>query len=175
MRCLGRTKESNWLKGCSRTTSFLFCWQHIWQPFIAIVALIVFGAAAAEFTGYSLRDIGTATRSQTLEDIDDENKTVSKEKKKSAPRIPLSKEKIEISIQLSNESKGFSEVYLNENKANLLPNSTPNNPRIFVTSDPQKVQIVKIVTNAGDTCILERIFDVSNIKNFPLRFTPDCQ
>jgi len=57
MKCLGRTKASNFRKRCTRETSFLLCWQHAWQPFAAIVAIVVFLAALAEFTGFSLRDM----------------------------------------------------------------------------------------------------------------------
>jgi hypothetical protein len=57
MKCIGRTKTSNFLCRCDRSTIFLFCWQHVWQPFILISALVVFGAGLAEFSGYSLRDI----------------------------------------------------------------------------------------------------------------------
>jgi len=57
MKCLGRTKASNFCKRCTRETSFLLCWQHAWQPFATIVAIVVFLAAIAEFSGYSLRDM----------------------------------------------------------------------------------------------------------------------
>jgi len=57
MQCLGRTKASNFRKRCSRETSFLLCWQHAWQPLAAVVAIVVFSAALAEFTGFSLRDL----------------------------------------------------------------------------------------------------------------------
>ncbi len=56
MKCLGRTKVSNFRKRCTRETSFLLCWQHAWQPLAAIVAIVLFFAALAEFTGFSLRD-----------------------------------------------------------------------------------------------------------------------
>lgn len=61
MQCLGRTKTSNFRKRCTRETSFLLCWQHAWQPFAAIVAVVVFFAALAELTGFSLRDLYTKT------------------------------------------------------------------------------------------------------------------
>lgn len=57
MKCLGLTKASNFRKRCTRETSFLLCWQHAWQPFAAVVAIVVFLSALAEFTGFSLRDM----------------------------------------------------------------------------------------------------------------------
>jgi hypothetical protein len=57
MKCLGLTKASNFRKRCTRETSFLLCWQHAWQPFAAIVAIVVFLSAIAELTGFSLRDM----------------------------------------------------------------------------------------------------------------------
>ena len=56
MKCLGRTKGSNFRKRCTRETSFLLCWQHAWQPLAAIVAIVLFFAALAQFSGFSLRD-----------------------------------------------------------------------------------------------------------------------
>ena len=44
-------------KRCTRDTSFLLCWQHAWQPFAAIAAIVLFLAALAELTGFSLRDM----------------------------------------------------------------------------------------------------------------------
>lgn len=35
----------------------MLCWQHAWQPLAAIVAVVVFFAALAELTGFSLRDL----------------------------------------------------------------------------------------------------------------------
>ena len=57
MKCLGLTKASNFRKRCTRETSFLLCWQHAWQPFAAIVAIVVFLASLAELSGFSLRDM----------------------------------------------------------------------------------------------------------------------
>ena len=57
MKCLGRTKTSNFRKRCTNSTNFLFCWQHVWQPFTCLVAIIIFLAAVSEFSGFSLRDI----------------------------------------------------------------------------------------------------------------------
>ena len=57
MKCFGRTKTSNFRKRCTNGTVFLFCWQHIWQPFTAILTIILFLAAIAELTGYNLKDI----------------------------------------------------------------------------------------------------------------------
>lgn len=56
MTCLWRTKASNFRKRCARETSFLLCWQHAWKPLTAIVAFVVFLAALAQCTGFSLRD-----------------------------------------------------------------------------------------------------------------------
>ncbi|MBW2569102.1 MAG: hypothetical protein JRE23_07685 [Deltaproteobacteria bacterium] len=61
MKCLGLTKASNFRKRCTRKTSFLLCWQHAWQPFAAIVAIVVVLSAVAEFTGFSLRDMLSKT------------------------------------------------------------------------------------------------------------------
>lgn len=57
MKCFGRTKTSNFRKRCTNGTVFLFCWQHIWQPFTAILTIILFLAAIAQLTGYNLKDI----------------------------------------------------------------------------------------------------------------------
>jgi len=57
MKCLGLTKASNFRKRCTRETSFLLCWQHAWQAFATIAAIVVFLSALAEFTGFSLRDM----------------------------------------------------------------------------------------------------------------------
>ena len=56
MRCLGRTKASNFRKKCTRETSFLLCWQHSWQPFSLIVAVILLFAGISQITGFNLRD-----------------------------------------------------------------------------------------------------------------------
>ena len=81
-------------------------------------------------------------------------------------------EKIEISIQLS---EGFIKILLNGDDASILPSSTPNNPRISVTSNPDKLQSIKIITKSSDTCLLESVFDKKKIKDFPIRFTPICK
>jgi len=57
MRCLWRTKESNFWKRCTRETSFILCWQHAWKPFSAIGAIIIILAAISGFTGFNLRDL----------------------------------------------------------------------------------------------------------------------
>lgn len=70
MNCLGRTKTSNFLNRCSRSTRFLFCRQHVWQPVSAVVALVVVGAAVSEFSGFSLRDlIGNGSRAAPSSEI----------------------------------------------------------------------------------------------------------
>ena len=62
MKCLGRTRASSFRKRCTRETSFLLCWQHAWQPLTAIVAIVAFFAALANFTGFSLRDFFRKSR-----------------------------------------------------------------------------------------------------------------
>ncbi len=57
MQCLGRTKASNFIKRCTKETKFLFCLQHVWQPFAVIVAVISLLAAISEFTGFNLRNL----------------------------------------------------------------------------------------------------------------------
>ena len=81
---------------------------------------------------------------------------------------------LEISIQLSNSTKGISKIMIGDKTTTLLSNSTPTNPRILVNSAPNKTQIITIITREGDTCFLRRIFDKKNIRDFPIRFIPDC-
>ena len=61
MRCLGRTKVSNFYSRCNRQALFLFCWQHAWQLLLVVVAAAVAVAilllAISEFSGFSLRDL----------------------------------------------------------------------------------------------------------------------
>jgi hypothetical protein len=60
MRCAGRTKKSNFLKRCEASVvsfPYVFCWQHVWQPFAVIAVLISVGAGIAAITGYSLKDL----------------------------------------------------------------------------------------------------------------------
>ena len=57
MQCCGRTKTSNFRKRCTKNAKFLFCWQHIWQPFICIVFILSALATISEVTDYSLKDI----------------------------------------------------------------------------------------------------------------------
>ena len=57
MKCFGLTKTSNHLKFCKNKAKFLYCWQHVWQPFILIGVLIGFGASIAGLSGYSLKDV----------------------------------------------------------------------------------------------------------------------
>lgn len=57
MKCLGRTKTSNFRKRCKNRTKFFFCWQHVWQPFTCIMAIIFIFANVAEFSGFSLKDL----------------------------------------------------------------------------------------------------------------------
>ena len=57
MKCLGRTKTSKFRKRCTNKATFLFCWQHVWQPFTVIFTLFLIGAAVSAISGYSLRDI----------------------------------------------------------------------------------------------------------------------
>jgi hypothetical protein len=65
MRCVGRTKKSNFLKRCEVSVvsfPYIFCGQHIWQPFAVIVALIAVGAGVATITGYSLKDLWSSAQ-----------------------------------------------------------------------------------------------------------------
>lgn len=48
MRCIGRTKTTNFLRRCGQPTRFLFCWQHIWQPVIGLVGVLAIGANIAQ-------------------------------------------------------------------------------------------------------------------------------
>ncbi len=61
MRCLGRTKASNFYKRCNQQTLFLFCWQHAWQLLLVVVAaavaVTILLLAISGFSGYSLRDL----------------------------------------------------------------------------------------------------------------------
>lgn len=57
MKCLGRTKTSNFRHRCGQPARFLFCWQHIWQPFAALAVLVAFCGGLAELSGFSIRDI----------------------------------------------------------------------------------------------------------------------
>ena len=85
------------------------------------------------------------------------------------------KERIEISIQLDEKSNGYSEIFLNNAKAPLSPNSTPKNPRVYVTSNKTKPQLIQVITRNGNVCELEQVFDIAKINDFPIRFTPICK
>ena len=52
-----RTNASNFTRRCTRDAGLLFCWQHVWQPLVALVAFIAFGGGVAELTGFSARDL----------------------------------------------------------------------------------------------------------------------
>lgn len=65
MKCLGLTKTSRYRKRCTNKTKFLFCWQHVWQPF----SLIFFFAAVAELSGYNLKDIWGRNQQHVKPDI----------------------------------------------------------------------------------------------------------
>jgi hypothetical protein len=62
MRCLGRTKASNFKKRCKKETSFLLCWQHAWQPFSLIAAAILIFAGISQVTGFNLRALFSKAR-----------------------------------------------------------------------------------------------------------------
>lgn len=83
------------------------------------------------------------------------------------------KDEIEISIQLKNDSKGYKAIKVDGKEAKILPNSTPLNPRLLIDSKPRTLQTILINTKNGDTCILERIFDKKDSKNYPIRFIPE--
>jgi hypothetical protein len=92
--------------------------------------------------------------------------------KKLKNKYQINKEHIEISIQLSNTSSGYLSITVDNMDATILASSTPNNPRIFVTDDSLRMQIVRIITSNEDTCVLKRLFDKKSIKNI-IRFSPD--
>ena len=85
------------------------------------------------------------------------------------------KDEIEISIQLKNELEGYELIKVDGKEAKILPNSTPANPRLLIDSKAGILQTILIVTKKGDTCILKRIFDKNDSKNYPIRFIPDYQ
>ncbi len=84
-------------------------------------------------------------------------------------------DQFEISIQLASSSGGYNLIKLNGNLAKVLASSTPFNPRIFVESKANVIQLVEVITTKGDTCILNQIFDEAEKKNFPIRFVPFCK
>jgi hypothetical protein len=86
----------------------------------------------------------------------------------------IAEDQLEISIQLSNSTEGVSKIMIGDKTVTLLNSSTPTNPRIHVSSDPNKTQVITIVTREGDTCFLSRIFDKKNKGEFPIRFIPEC-
>jgi len=57
MKCIGRTKSSNFCSRCIRPARFLFCWQHIWQPLLALVFIMAFLATLSAVSGFSIRDL----------------------------------------------------------------------------------------------------------------------
>ncbi len=108
--------------------------------------------------------------------IDQESKTFKSTSNNGAIRKPSTGEKIlEISIQLESGQNGFNSITVNGKDANILPTSTPTNPRVSVRSNSNEMQTITIITKNGDTCILKRIFDKTDSNNFPIRFTPDCK
>lgn len=51
MICVGRTKQSHYLRRCARpATQWLFCRAHVWQPFALLLLLV-------SLSGFTLRDV----------------------------------------------------------------------------------------------------------------------
>ncbi|MEP7230315.1 MAG: hypothetical protein ABI691_08695 [Ginsengibacter sp.] len=84
-------------------------------------------------------------------------------------------EQVEVSIQLHKDYTGFRSIKVNGKDAVILGSSTPNNPRISLISNSYSPQEIVIITNSGDTCMLNRIFDKNKSKDFPIRFIPNCK
>jgi hypothetical protein len=92
--------------------------------------------------------------------------------KRKAPQpesiLPKKDKPLTISIQLNSETEGYKEIYYRGTKINPLPESTPFNPRISITSPGGTVIII---TCHGDSCFtsLPEILDSSIT-----RITPNC-
>lgn len=67
MKCLGRTKSTNFLRRCKNDTKLFFCKNHIWQPFTLLFGILAILASVAEFTGISLVDITSASSQEKSE------------------------------------------------------------------------------------------------------------
>ena len=87
----------------------------------------------------------------------------------------LESEDLEISIQLENVSDGYLLVNLNGKPARIMPSSTKFNPRILVSNNSDRNQLIEIITKSGDTCIINEVFDKSKKQDWPIRFLPDCK
>ena len=87
----------------------------------------------------------------------------------------LEQTELEICIQLPYDSGGFSSISVDDKSANILVSSTKLNPRITVKSNPQKNQRIVIIGKNNDTCYLDRVFDIRQKDNFPIRFIPICK
>jgi len=93
-------------------------------------------------------------------------------KKDREPIRTVSASKIEVSIQLKSKHNGAKSILVNDKEASILPSSTRNNPRISLISSMDKNQKITIITNSGDTCIVNGIFHEG--MDAPIRFIPEC-
>ena len=111
------------------------------------------------------------TSSNTKNNSDQEK--ISNQSKNSRTESDKIDPDIEISIQLKSNSN-YKIIKVNGKEANILPTSTPTNPRISVKSNPLKFQSIIIILNNGDTCTLKQIFDINKLKNNIIRYIPHC-
>jgi hypothetical protein len=90
------------------------------------------------------------------------------------PKVQSQENQIEITIQLPIETRGYSKIFVNGQKAKVHPDDAPKNPRILIESDSKRTQTITIITIEGDTCILNKVFSSDLSKDFPIRFSPIC-
>ena len=93
---------------------------------------------------------------------------ISKEEKTTS--IP--KSFFEISIHLEKKYKGYSDVFVNGEKALILPSSTDTNLRIFLERKADERQSILIITGTKDTCEIFGLFE--DKESLPIRFIPNC-
>ena len=82
---------------------------------------------------------------------------------------------LEIPIRLDSKSKGYFSIYVDGENAVILPNSTEFNPWISIKSIPNKNQKIIIITNSGDTCFVNNVFDEKYKNDFPPNFNAKCK
>lgn len=124
--------------------------------------------------------INTTKIDTTTKENNIHSDTLEKEKNKSKTEtIKVSKpsqnetesKSIIISIQLSQENKGYSEIFLNGKKVIPMLGSTKFNPRISVKSNNSDGELL-IITNNGDSCYIKL---PHNSNETFYRIIPNCK
>lgn len=78
-------------------------------------------------------------------------------KKSYSPKFDDPQESLEVSIQLSEGSNGFKDIYLDSKKIETSSTSTKLNPRILIFPK-RKAQKILIITNSLDSCYVQDDF-----------------